>query len=46
MGGLHIKSNTSETIATEIFDYIQAAPEGNERLKMILEIIYLKAIVL
>lgn len=28
VGGLHIGSQNTETIATEIFDYIQAAPEG------------------
>lgn len=38
VGGLHIKSNTSETIAAEIFEYIQAAPEGNECFGIILKI--------
>ncbi|KAJ6647865.1 UDP-glycosyltransferase UGT5 [Pseudolycoriella hygida] len=28
VGGLHINSDKSETIAAEIFDYIQAAPDG------------------
>jgi len=28
VGGLHINNDNSETIAQEIFDYVQAAPEG------------------
>ncbi len=38
MGGLHINSDKSETIAQEIFDYVQAAPDGKRFFCFVLKI--------